>query len=257
MYPAIYFTDEIFLSTYFLLISTAYMVSTFWLVQRAKKKNYDPKTVIDLCLIIMLCGLAGSRIMHILWEHPEYYYKNPWAVIKIWQGGFVFYGGAIGAVVGSYIYLKLKNQKLSQWLNLFAPVIAFTYGTGRLATFLSGSGYGIPTDLPWAVIYPPGTEAPSGVRLHPTQIYAGLWELSLMFLLLQLEKREYFKQNTRLFFFFLCFHGLGRAIWEQFRDDFRGNAVLGLSISTWISLGILSFGITQLILKHSFSKNRS
>src|SRR5690606_13068620 len=115
------------------------------------------------------------RLFHIIYEEPGYYLEEPMAVFWVWQGGFVFYGGLIGALLLSFVVLKFRKQKVLVWLDALSLVFFPVYIIGRLATLFSGSGYGQPTDLAWGIVYPPGTEAPSGIALHPTPIYSMLW----------------------------------------------------------------------------------
>ena len=251
MYPVIHLTNDIFLPSYFLIISIGFMVGMIWLVRRTDRAGLNRNIALDACLIIMVGALIGSRLFHILWEHPDYYSNRPWDVFKLWQGGFVFYGGVIGSVIPVLFYMHRRSQSVIQWLDVFAPVIPLSYGIGRFATFLSGSGYGKPTDLPWGVQFPPGTEAPSGVSVHPTQIYSMLWQFAWLYGLLLLERRLKVKPRSQrrwaqpggLFFIMMIGHGVGRGVWEQFRNDFRGWAPLGLSVSSWISLMIIGIGV--------------
>lgn len=251
MYPLIWISDSIFIPTYFLVISLAYCICMLWLVVRADQRDIHRNQLLDVCLLIMVGGFVGSRLFHVIWEMPQYYWENPLDVFKVWQGGFVFYGGVVGAVAPSIYYVRKKNGKLAQWFDLFAPVAPLGYILGRFATLLSGSGYGKPTHLPWAIQYPFGSEAPAGVPLHPTPIYAMLWELFVLITVLYFERRakvdSYWRKPGRIFLLFIVLHGLGRAGVEQFRGDFRGEDVAMLSISTWISLVLVSIGLIVLL----------
>jgi phosphatidylglycerol:prolipoprotein diacylglycerol transferase len=70
-------------------------------------------------------------------------------------------------------------------LDIAAPAVAAGQAIGHLGCLIGGDSYGIPTKVPWAVVYMnPSAMAPLGVALHPTQAYeaillgllfAGLW----------------------------------------------------------------------------------
>src|SRR5690606_6314306 len=111
-----------------------------------------------------------------------------------------------------------------------APVLAFAYAAGRSACFLAGCCYGRYCDLPWAID-----------GRHPTQLYAAAWEMGVVFILLGLRPSPFFQNPGRIFYLWMILHGIGRFIMEAFRDDFRGPS-LGLSISGWISLGLVITG---------------
>jgi len=83
--------------TYLLIISITYSLGIVWVVKRSQKLALDRSMALDICLCVMLGGFLGARLFHILYEMPNYYWEQPKEIFKFWQGGFVFYGGAIGA----------------------------------------------------------------------------------------------------------------------------------------------------------------
>jgi phosphatidylglycerol:prolipoprotein diacylglycerol transferase len=246
MFPLIPLPGGLYLPTYFTLITLAYCVGVVWLYKRANDNHQSVRTAMDLAVVIMIGGFVGSRLFHVFFELPAYYVDHPWDVFKVWQGGFVFYGGAIGAMLPAVYLVKLREEPVYLWMNIFAPIVPLLYGAGRFATLLSGSGYGKPTDLPWGITYPPGTEAPAGIALHPTPIYAMLWEYMVLAIVLYfLRKQRFVGRKLYSGFAFgvmVIFHGIGRGIMEQFRDDFRGELIAGLTISTWISFAMIAIG---------------
>lgn len=245
MYPLLRITDTLYLPTYFVAMAIAYSLAVYYLYQRTLKHDLDIRIAMDLSLVIMVSGFLGSRLLHIFYEAPDFYRQFPLEALKFWQGGFVFYGGFILSSIAVIGYLNWKKQNLWEWADTLAPTIALGYIVGRLGTLLSGSGYGRPTELPWAIVYPPGSEAPSGIALHPTPLYAMLLETLTLITLLILERKNASKNflvRGQLFAIFLIGHGIGRGIVEQFRDDARGAFWLGLSVSTWISLVVVIVG---------------
>lgn len=246
MYPIIRLSDHFYLPSYFTVIALAYCIAIVYLHARSRNMEMSIKTSMDLAIITMVMGFVGARLFHVFYELPDYYLHRPMDVFKVWQGGFVFYGGAITAGVLCVLHLKIKGEDIYRWMDVFAPIVPVTYFLGRFATLLSGSGYGKPTDLPWAITYPPGTEAPAGIPLHPTPIYAMLWEAMVFAVIWYLDKKSPFKNRWgegSLFFMVMILHGVGRFIMEQFRDDMRGSTHLGLSISSWVSLLIISVAL--------------
>ena len=238
--------------TYFLVISCAYMICTLWMFFRSDSYDIERSLVLDLSLIIMICGFIGGRLMHVFYERPGYYFRDPLQIIKFWQGGFVFYGGVLGAAIPSILYLRLRQQNIKSWLNFMTPIIALGYTMGRFATLLSGSGFGKPSHLPWAIVYPPGPEAPPGIPLHPTPIYSMLWNGFALLMILIFEnksqKSKFLAKAPNLFCLYMAWHGLGRLIIEQFRNDFRGAVHFGLSVSSWLSLVIIATALLYVLV---------
>ena len=264
------------LPTYLLIISLTYCFGLLWVVRRAENKSsefhYDRQTNLDIALLVMLGGFFGARIFHVLYEAPQYYWDDPWRILQFWRGGFVFYGGAIGAGLAFYTLARKRRLSIPHWLDLYAPIFPFGYAIGRLSCLAAGCCFGHQTEVPWAIIFPQGVEAPAGVPIHPTQLYAFFWEMGLFGGLLFLErwssKRSSFSKNHPslqtnrlptggLFTIWLIGHSLGRILMESFRADHRGPQLslplaLGtfdLSVSSIISILILAVASLSLAIR--------
>ncbi|MGZ3770167.1 MAG: prolipoprotein diacylglyceryl transferase [Bdellovibrio sp.] len=238
MYPVIPISPSVGIPTYYLIISLSICLGLIWVTRRASRFHLSTKITLDLSLIIMIGGFIGGRLFHVFYEDFSYYRENPLDVFKIWNGGFVFYGGAFVAGFFSVLYLFYRDRKnLKKYLDLFAPVLSFTYILGRIACFFAGCCYGKYCDLPWSV-----------AGRHPTQAYAVFWEAGVLLILLGVEKtppskrqNNSLKKSGSIFFLWMVLHGFGRLLMESFRDDFRGPSYW-LSISSWISLAIIFWG---------------
>jgi phosphatidylglycerol:prolipoprotein diacylglycerol transferase len=237
MLPEIKLSDLIVLPTYLIYLSLLYCFLIFYVVHRARNQNQDRKIALDIGLIMMVGGFIGGRLMHVFYEEPGYYQPDWSRIFKFWEGGFVFYGGFIVAALGCWLYARWKKISFFSWADFYAPILALGYGLGRISCFLSGCCYGRACDLPWAVTF---SWDLNQVARHPTQLYAVLWELVAFAILIILERRKILARNPGfLFFLWLGLHGLGRLMMEHFRDDFRGAFMAGLSVSSWISWGLL------------------
>lgn len=245
MYPIIAISPSLQIPTYYFVLSATVCICLFWLVRRTGRFQLSRKITLDLSLVIMIAGFIGGRLFHVFYEDFDYYREDPWRILHFWNGGFVFYGGALLAGFFSALFLTFKARKSCEaYMDLFAPVVSFSYAAGRSACLLAGCCYGRYCELPWAV----------GGR-HPTQAYAALWELGVLFILLGLENipREqrrisYFKHPGSIFFLWMILHATGRLLMESLRDDFRGPS-LGLSISSWISTCLIFLGFYLLFRK--------
>lgn len=230
--------------TYLLTLSIVYCLGIFYFFLRLKKFGLSPIIASDLLLIAMVSGFVGARLAYVFYQEPAHYFKNPIQIFQFWHGGFIYYGGLFAGLGTCYAYLKFKKQNIGLWMNLSAPVLALGYGLGRLACFLNGCCYGAVCEWPWGVQFPLLTHA-----RHPTQLYAFIFELFVWVFLLAIEKKAVFKSRNfgLLFYIWLIAHGLGRITMEYFRDDPRGAQIVGLSISTVISILIVLIASSILI----------
>jgi phosphatidylglycerol:prolipoprotein diacylglycerol transferase len=64
----------------------------------------------------LVSGFVGARLLHVVFEEPEFYLAHPVRMIEIWTGGFVFFGGLIGAWAGVTIFCQMRKEPLFLWL---------------------------------------------------------------------------------------------------------------------------------------------
>lgn len=174
--------------------------------------------------------LLGGRLAYVFFYQPEIL-RDPLDILKLWQGGMSFHGGALGVSLGIF-YMARKNGL--SWLRIhdyIACCAPFGLFFGRIANFVNGELWGRPTDVSWAIIFP---NAPGGEPRHPSQLY----ESGLEGLLLGLVLAFFFwRTNARnepgkLVGIFLLGYGVSRFIVEYFREPD-------------IQLGTLSWGLTM------------
>lgn len=230
------------LPTYYLVLSLTYCVGIYWFYNRCEQRNLSPEKAMNISFILLGLGFVGARLTHVLFESPLYYLESPQEIFYFWQGGFVFYGGALLAYLGCYIYLRNNKTTFWLWHDTIAPVLALGYALGRSACFLVGCCYGKVCDLPWAVSVKQVHIASQNIthlNRHPTQLYAVVTELVILGFLLWYEKRR--PQLGKVFLSWVFLHSLARIFMEFFRDDPRGPELYHFSLSTLISLGLIVF----------------
>lgn len=240
MHPLITLSDSIQIPVYLLIISLVYCFSLIWVVRRAQQKDLNRNNALDIALAVMIGGLIGARGMQVFYEHPGYYLNHPLEIFEIWKGGFVFYGGAIIAVLSAAVVIYIKKLDFLEWADVYAPIAPIGYAFGRLGCFFNGCCYGKVCELPWAVKFP----HLDGTR-HPTQLYAFFIEIGLFLLIYLIDKNRnskslsWFKPKGQLFLLWLTGHSINRLFMEYFRADYRGDFIFGFSVSSWISLCVL------------------
>lgn len=253
----IFFQFELFGRTFSVhafgtFIVLAFLVSAFYVRRRAHRDlGLDKERVFNICFALLFIGLAGARLLYAI-VHYDDFTKEPLLFLMIWKGGLVFYGGLIACALWLAWFLprhrELKGWALADILVLGASLAIFI---GRWASFLSGENYGKPTDLPWGVAFPPESHArPSGVALHPTQLYHSLHGL-LLFLVLWLVLRRH-PHPGRVTGLFLMLYALVRPVIEVFRADdvARGMVFEGyLSTSQLISIPVFFAGLAIFLIR--------
>ena len=164
---------------------------------------------------------------------------------KNFRYGFVFFGGAVTAIVALLIYLKKKKLPLLKTADFLIVGLPLGHAFGRIGCFLAGCCYGRPTDLPWGVTFtdPHSLVAPQYLGttpLHPTQLYEVAANLILFFVLQYYYKKTH--KNGAVLAAYIIGYCVIRFVIEFFRGDFRGEYLWGLSPSQLIA--VLAIAVT-------------
>jgi phosphatidylglycerol---prolipoprotein diacylglyceryl transferase len=174
---------------YYALSYLAGIVLAWWYIKRLVRQPAAPMSELHVDDFIMWATLGvvfGGRFGHILFYDPEgYYLRDPLSMLKLWQGGMSFHGGAFGVLVAVVLFSwkhKLRGLRVIDYVSCAVPIGLFT---GRLANFANGELWGREAPgLPWGVVFSGanaalGSAAPDLPR-HPSQLYeAGLEGLVL------------------------------------------------------------------------------
>lgn len=234
MFPILFHFGGLTVHSYGLFIAAGFLLGIGLAIKEARRKGIPSEKILDLSFYIILSAILGSRLLFVLINYAHYL-EHPLDFFKVWEGGLVFYGGLIlSFLTGLWI---IRKQKLPFWetADLMAPSIAIGQVFGRLGCFAAGCCFGQPTDRPWGVTFNhPDSLAPTGIPLHPTQLYEALTALLIFFILWFLKKGQ--KVPGRLFLYYLFLYGLGRWILEFFRGDNRG-ALFG---GSWSDTQVIS-----------------
>lgn len=224
--------------TYGALVALAFLVAILWTLHEAKLAGYDRNKIADLTFYLIIAAIVGSRLLYVAIEYPRFV-ERPLDILKIWEGGLVFYGGLLACIAVSWWYTYRQGWTLRGTADLFMPGVALGHSIGRVGCLMAGCCYGRPVSGHpwWALVFPHGdaTLAPAGIGLYPTQLMESATELVLFGILVLIRRRKKFE--GQVFLTYLILYAIVRSILEIFRGDaVRGYVVPGvLSTSQFIS----------------------
>lgn len=237
MQPILFELGPIIIHTVSLFHTGGILIGIWWLYRQARKHRVNPQKISDLSLVIVVWAIIGARLFSILFDGSLHWYlENPLKMLMLWNGGFTFYGGFLFGLGAGIWYVRKHKMDLWKISDMAAPGLALGIAFGRLGCFFSGDSYGKPAEVAWAVTFTdPMSMAPTGIPLHPTQIYSSIVLLLVFGILLWWRKHQKFKGE--LFLAFVMLYALVRSFVEIFRNDPRGVYLDGLiSTSQIISL---------------------
>ncbi len=232
MHPVLFRLGPFTLHTYGVFVASAFFLAIALALREARRQGLDPNKMLDLAFYVTLSAIIGARLLFIIVEYP-YFLEDPIRIFKIWEGGLVFYGGLILAVIVSILYMKKHEMPVLKVGDIVAPSMAIAQAVGRFGCLSSGCCYGKETALPWGIVFTdPNSLVPLeklGLTLHPTQLYSSLSSLVLCGFLFTMLKKKRFDGQVLTMYGIL--YPLLRSFIEFFRGDPRG-AILGGMIST-------------------------
>ena len=228
---------------YGIMFATGFLVALLLTLYRAKKRGLSTDVVWGIFYCAIIGGVAGGKLLFFLTNLREII-EMP-SLLLDFQNGFVIYGGILGGIFASWIYIRVKKEDFFTYFDLVMPAVAAAQGCGRLGCFFAGCCYGRETDGPFHIVFTHSDFAPNNVPLVPTQLLSSAGDFLNMAVLLLFARRK--PKKGRVAAVYLMFYGVGRFVIEFFRADYRG-AVGPFSTSQFISFFIVTAGIALFFL---------
>ncbi|MDD4879494.1 MAG: prolipoprotein diacylglyceryl transferase [Candidatus Omnitrophica bacterium] len=231
MHPVLFKIGPYPVYSYGAMLALAFLACSFLAKRRAAAIGMDGDKVLDLMITLIVSGVIGGRLMFVLLD-LDYFRSRPLDIFKLWEGGLVWYGGFILAVIGGAVFLRIRKMPLLKTADLMMPYVALGQAIGRIGCFLNGCCYGKATTLPIGMVFNPEQGA-----VLPTQLF----ESAAMFIVyLILRKRA--PSNGRTLFLYLMLYSAFRFSIEFLRGD-NMLTVMGLTFSQAVSIVIFATAV--------------
>ena len=182
------------------MIALAFFAGVIYVRVVTKRDGLPFEPFLTLSYILIFGGVFGARLAYVL-MHPEEFSGhwtdtfNPFAHGQFGIAGLNLYGGVVTAITLALVYLYWRKMPVLRVFDYFAPALGLGLFLGRIGCFCNGCCFGTPTDLPWGVVFPPGSIpwfVYGSQPLHPAQLYSSLYGLGLFFGMHFLLKRKRF-----------------------------------------------------------------
>lgn len=229
MYPYIH----IVLPSYGTFAVLGAIVVMIFLFFRIDKCNISFSDFLKMFGLSIVYGSMGSRALYIVSRIPWLitHFSLKTVISTVFGGGFVFYGGLLGVLLGVYRYSTKHNYDVKMINNQIAPAIPLFHSLGRIGCFFAGCCYGF--KLPVAVsIFGLVT-----IDRFPTQIVESVFNVVLFVVIYMMQKK---KEEADWLKIYLLSYATFRFIIEFTRGDLVRGVFFGISTSQIISLIIIS-----------------
>ena len=226
--PIILSFGHLHIRWYSLIVITAIMIGVWLVTREAVRKGFKKEDIYDAAIWVIMGGIIGARLFHVLDHWPDEYAANPIRALNIWEGGLAIWGAVAGGLIVVVILARLRGWRLPKLLDAATPGLVLAQAIGRLACVITGDAMGKPTTGPFGFAYTsPNAMVPQlGVYYTPMPIYEMIANLGIFALLWQLRKRNW--PDGLLFLVYICLYSIER-FFLAFTSSYR----------------ILAFGMTQ------------
>ncbi|MDQ4500930.1 prolipoprotein diacylglyceryl transferase [Sinomonas sp. ASV322] len=214
---------------YALCILLGIVVALWLTARRWKARGGRVDSIWDISIWAIPAGIIGGRLYHVF-SSPDRYFGpgyngtgDPWAILRIWEGGLGIWGAVVLGAVGALIGCRRSGVRLTAFMDAAAPGLLLAQGIGRWGNYFNQELFGGPTTLPWGLeVDPSNPNFPAGYAVgtlfHPTFLYECVWNLVGVVLLVWLDRR-FRVRGGRLFWTYAAYYTLGRVWIEALRID--------------------------------------
>jgi len=248
MHPTLVKIGPIEIRYYGLMYFIAIAAGTVLLQREVLRKKLDITIdeVISYVFYLVIGGILGARIYYVLFMWREFYAQHPLEIFAIWHGGLAIHGGIIGGTVAIILFARGKKVHFLDICDATTPTIALGQVLGRFGNFMNGDAHGIPTGLPWGIVFPRGSVAGDefpGQPLHPVMLYELALNLVSFFILWKLRKKDH--KSGFIFAIYTVNYGIIRFFVSFLRAD---SLMLGRLRGAHVLSGIFFVGALIFIL---------
>ena len=209
-----------------------------------RQSPISPADLDDFLTWAVIGIIVGGRIGHVLFYDLAAYLENPLRIFMIWTGGMSFHGGLAGTIIAMILFARSRGFSAFSLFDVIAACVGPGILFGRIANFINQELWGKVSDLPWAVVFPAAGPQPR----HPSQLYEGLLEGLVLFLVLRFLTHRMLKLQNPGFVAgaFVAWYGLCRILIEFVRlpDPQLGYLAFGwLTMGMVLSLPMIALGL--------------
>ena len=111
-----------FMIRWYSLIVLAAIVTGVWLTTReAERKGFKKDDIYDGAVWVVIGGIIGARMFHVLDHWPDMFAANPIRAFYIWEGGLAIWGGIVGGLIAVALLAWRRGWLFLRLLDTIAP----------------------------------------------------------------------------------------------------------------------------------------
>ncbi|HCC84854.1 MAG TPA: hypothetical protein DEP87_04190 [Candidatus Pacebacteria bacterium] len=249
MFPILFTIGQFQLHTTAVFSVIAFFMSGFVLWRKGREEHYSEAQLFDGFLLATAAAFVIGRLGYILLNWSQFGWQW-WSWLDfVTVPGTQPLIGMLGGLGYFYRFAKAKKWDAFEAMDYYATAAVFGLVWRYIGAFFEGSQYGLPTTLPWGLIFPGVQE-----KVHPVQLYYAIFCLGWFWYLTKVEYQyrlfEWYRSGkktaetgflvaTTLISFGLFSLAMS---WLQLPEL----VTQGWVIDRWIYLGLVLFGVSLL-----------
>lgn len=159
-----------------------------WILSFKKRNMVLIEKLTTYLIIGMLIGAKlGDFIFYQNWR---IILQNPQAIFAFWEAGLASHGALLGGLATLWLFCRKYQLITLNITDLLAIPTPLAGSFIRLGNFINQEILGIPTDLPWGVVFLHPVGSATIVARHPVQLYEAFSYAILTIYLFFLWKKD-------------------------------------------------------------------
>lgn len=154
--PEIFSIGPVTIRWYGLLFASGFLVGQYIIARIFKIEDKPEKDLEKLLIYMVISTVIGARLGHAIFYDPSTYFsaKDPFAILRIWEGGLASHGAAIAILVGLYLYSRKRSGQSFLWVvDRIVIVVALGATFIRTGNMVNSEIIGKPTTAAYGVVF--------------------------------------------------------------------------------------------------------
>ena len=145
--PVIFNIGRLALCWYSLILLLAIGIGIGLTAGEAERKGIKKEDMCAAAVWIIVAGIIGACLLHVLahWSHE--YAANPIHVFYIWEGGLAIWGAMTGGLIAATLLAWRHGGRFPKLLDTATLGLVLAQAIGRIACVITGDVIGKPTSI--------------------------------------------------------------------------------------------------------------
>ena len=251
--PVLFSIGNIHVRWYGLMWALGFLLGYFVMRKIYRREKMSDESLDKLLVFMLLFTVVGARLGHCLFYEPEYYLSHPLKMLAVWEGGLASHGGAIGILLGLWLYVRSYNKSTKKtkdnpqrinyiWiLDRIVVPVCLVGALIRFGNVTNHEIYGTPTSMPWGFVFMQGDKQFAGTFDNPIPFdycYSCDMDPSSSYEP-QYPQADWLPCHpTGIYEALFCFLAMGILLWMYYKRDL-GHKQPGLMFGTFL---VIIFG---------------